>query len=84
MLGKLANQGIAHILVEGGGETVASFLKTGLVDRMVVCLAPKIIGGRNAPTAVEGKGVGRVKQAIKLEDIKLKKLGSDLIIEGRP
>ena len=84
LLKRLAKQGITHILIEGGGEIIASALNLRLVDRMIIFVSPKIIGGRNAPTAVEGKGIKRVKAATKLEDIKFRRLGSELIIEGRP
>lgn len=49
----LAKQEIAHLLIEGGGEIIAAALKEKLVDEMIICIAPKIIGGRNAPTSVE-------------------------------
>lgn len=83
LLRKLAKQGLAHILIEGGGELVASFLKMRLADRMIIFVSSKIIGGRDAPTAVEGEGVKRIKQAIRLRDMRLKRIGTDLVIEGR-
>ena len=48
--------GIESILVEGGGETIATFFKEGLVDRYTVFIGGKIIGGRTAPTPVDGDG----------------------------
>jgi 2,5-diamino-6-(ribosylamino)-4(3H)-pyrimidinone 5'-phosphate reductase len=48
--------GIESILVEGGGETIASFFKEGLVDRYTVFIGGLIIGGRTAPTPVDGEG----------------------------
>lgn len=84
LLKELAKQGITHILIEGGGEVIASALNLKLVDRVVIFVSPKIIGGRDAPTSVEGKGIKKIKAAAKLEDIKFRRLGSELIIEGRP
>jgi len=84
LLKKLAKQGISHILIEGGGEIIASALQQKLVNRIIVFVAPKIIGGRSAPTAVEGTGVRRMSQALRLAGTKLKRIGPDLIIEGRP
>lgn len=84
LLRRLAREGIAHILIEGGGEMIASALNKSLVDRMIVFVSSKIIGGRDAPTAVEGEGIKKIKQAIKLEDMKLSRLGSEIIIEGKP
>jgi len=83
LLKKLAGRGIAHVLIEGGGEIIASALEKRLVDRMLVFISPKIVGGRDAPTAVEGKGVQVIEQAKELKDMKFRKVGSDLLIEGR-
>lgn len=83
LLKKLAQEEIAHVLIEGGGEIIASALKMNLVDRMSVFIAPKIIGGRDAPTAVEGKGVSRIKDARQFEKMQLTKLGADILIEAR-
>ncbi|MBN3037837.1 MAG: bifunctional diaminohydroxyphosphoribosylaminopyrimidine deaminase/5-amino-6-(5-phosphoribosylamino)uracil reductase RibD [Candidatus Omnitrophica bacterium] len=84
LLKQLARLEITHVLIEGGGEVIASALREKLVDKMIVFVAPKIIGGREAPTAVEGEGVKKVGRAIKLRDIKLRRLGPEVIIEGEP
>ncbi|MDR3074889.1 MAG: dihydrofolate reductase family protein [Candidatus Methanoplasma sp.] len=57
ILGILAEDiGIESILVEGGGETIAHFFREGLVDRYTVFVGGSIIGGRTAPTPVDGDG----------------------------
>jgi len=57
VLEELAEEiGIEKILVEGGGETIASFFKNKLVDKYTVFIGGKIIGGRTAPTPVDGEG----------------------------
>ncbi len=81
---QLAGQGISHILIEGGGEVIASALKQKLVDKMYVVVSPKIIGGRNAPTSIGGEGIKRINQAAGLKDITFRRLGPDLLIEGKP
>jgi 2,5-diamino-6-(ribosylamino)-4(3H)-pyrimidinone 5'-phosphate reductase len=48
--------GIESILVEGGGETIASFFREGLVDRYTVFVGGLVIGGRTAPTPADGDG----------------------------
>ena len=55
-MGIIADKGIESILVEGGGETIASFFEKGLVDRYTVFVGSRIIGGRCAPTPVDGGG----------------------------
>ena len=56
LMGSLSDMGIGSILVEGGGETIASFFRKGLVDRYTVFIGSKIIGGRASPTPADGDG----------------------------
>jgi diaminohydroxyphosphoribosylaminopyrimidine deaminase/5-amino-6-(5-phosphoribosylamino)uracil reductase len=79
----LAREGLHKILVEGGGEVHAGVLGGGLADEACIFLAPKIIGGRDAKTPVEGAGLERMAQALRLEKITVNRLGDDLLIQGR-
>ena len=83
LLKKLAKINIINILVEGGGELIASLVKENLVDRFLVFIAPKIIGGRNAKTAVEGSGIEKILDALKLKDVSVKRFREDILIEGQ-
>jgi len=83
LLKKLGALGIAKILVEGGGELAWSFLSAGQVDRMTWMIAPKIIGGRKAKTAVEGEGVKSLAKAFRFHEVRHKKIGDDWLFEGR-
>lgn len=58
--------GIRKILVEGGGEINWSLLRLGIVNELIVTIAPKIVGGRQATTLVEGEGYRRISRGIKL------------------
>ncbi|MFH0731324.1 MAG: bifunctional diaminohydroxyphosphoribosylaminopyrimidine deaminase/5-amino-6-(5-phosphoribosylamino)uracil reductase RibD [Candidatus Omnitrophota bacterium] len=78
----LINRHILNILIEGGGELAASALKEGIVDKILFFTAPKIIGGRNAKTSVEGEGASRIRKALNVKNITVKKIGCDFIIEG--
>lgn len=53
---KLESRGVDDLLVEGGGELVFSLFKTELVDELSVYISNLIIGGREAPTLVDGEG----------------------------
>lgn len=56
VLARLSVLGVESILVEGGGETIASFFRENAVDRYTVFIGSLIIGGRSAPTPVDGEG----------------------------
>lgn len=56
VMGELAEMGIENVLVEGGGETISSFFRAGMVDKYTVFVGGLIIGGRDAPTPCDGDG----------------------------
>lgn len=83
LMEKLAGLDIASLLVEGGGNLIANLLKEKLADRMLVFIAPKIIGGKDAVTSVEGEGINKIDNAIGLKDIRTRRIGKDFVIEGQ-
>ena len=82
LLRKLGEKGIMHVLIEGGGETIASALEEKLVDRIYVFIAPKIIGGKRSPTLVDGKGVSDIAKAVRIKNTSVEKVGNDFLIKG--
>jgi diaminohydroxyphosphoribosylaminopyrimidine deaminase / 5-amino-6-(5-phosphoribosylamino)uracil reductase len=78
----MAKGGICSILCEGGSETAASLLEAGLADRVVFFIAPKIAGGKQAVPSVGGLGIRTMDQAIELRDVRLRRVGPDVIITG--
>ena len=74
--------GVRSILLEGGGELIGSALEARLVDRVVWFVAPMIIGGRLTPSAVGGTGIQRLPQAIRLDALRVRRVGKDLMIEA--
>ncbi len=82
LLKKLGELEVTSLLVEGGGKINASFLENSLVDKVLFFIASKIIGGEEALTPVEGGGIERIKDAIKLKDISVKRFEEDVLIEG--
>jgi 2,5-diamino-6-(ribosylamino)-4(3H)-pyrimidinone 5'-phosphate reductase len=78
---RLGKIGLRRILVEGGGELNWSILRLGLVDELVVTVAPKIAGGRLATTLVEGDGFDEMAQSIRLnlQKVERKKTGELLL-----
>jgi len=84
LLQYLAKKDIMHILVEGGGETISGFLREKLADELFFFISPKIIGGRNAVTSVEGEGAKYVSQALRVGKINIKRFGEDVLIKCLP
>jgi diaminohydroxyphosphoribosylaminopyrimidine deaminase / 5-amino-6-(5-phosphoribosylamino)uracil reductase len=82
VMDSLGSMGIDSVMIEGGSTLAFSALSRGIVDKMVCFIAPKIIGGTNAPTAVGGAGIGNMEEALNLNNMRTKKVGTDLMIEG--
>lgn len=80
----LGEHSISSLLVEGGGEVNASFMSQKLVDKLVLYLAPKLIGGKSAPTFLEGIGIEKMGQAIEFSSIEFSKIGPDYKFTGYP
>jgi len=83
LLQTLRKLGIQKILLEGGGALNWSMLSSGLVDEVSVAITPTILGGEKAVSLVEGKGVGLVKDAVKIKLLRTAKYGPDLVVHYR-
>lgn len=76
---------IGSILLEGGGELNGAMLEQGLVDRIVLFFAPKIVGGRaEAPGTFAFDGVELMKDAVTLRNVEVEVLGDNVCITGLP
>lgn len=78
----LGTKGIDSILLEGGATLNFSALEEGIVDKIQSYIAPKIIGGKEAKTAVEGAGVHSLKNAFQIDRMTAVMVGEDLFVEG--
>ena len=82
LLAKLGEMGMMSLLVEGGSQVNGSFLDQGLVDKVLFFFSPKLIGDRRAPGIFDGNGVRSLKKAIKINELRMKKVGGDILLEG--
>lgn len=82
LMTQLAEERVDSILIEGGGETAASFLNAGLVDKVSLFIAPLIIGGRQAIPSVGGEGIEVMADALHLHRVTTEWCGPDLLYEG--
>jgi diaminohydroxyphosphoribosylaminopyrimidine deaminase/5-amino-6-(5-phosphoribosylamino)uracil reductase len=82
LLDHLGERELTSLLVEGGGTVLASFFARRLVDKLLAFVAPLIIGGLDAPTPVGGTGVSRLADALRLERVRVERVGEDVLIAG--
>jgi len=78
-LGKLR---ITSILIEGGGTVIASALKAKIVDKVMFCYAPKILGGDDGVPICKGAGPDLMSESIRVKNIEVRRFGDDVMIEG--
>lgn len=84
LLRELGQRGILTLLVEGGGVVHGSFFDERLVDKLTAVIAPMIVGAEDAPAAVAGKGAQRMRDAVRLRDMTIERLGDDILVTGYP
>lgn len=82
LMAELAELEITSVLVEGGGQVHASALAAGVADKAVWFIAPKLVGGIDAPGPVAGTGVEFMAEALKLERVNISRFGEDICVEG--
>ncbi len=82
LLSALARRGITSLLLEGGSELNASALRAGLVDRVMLYVAPRLLGGRNAIGLIGGLSPTRLEDAVALERLRIRKIGDDMLVQG--
>jgi diaminohydroxyphosphoribosylaminopyrimidine deaminase/5-amino-6-(5-phosphoribosylamino)uracil reductase len=80
ILDELRRISIFSVLIEGGGFTNWSALKSGVVDEIVTFVSPKIVGGKNSITPVEGEGIKKISKALKTKITRFEKIGEDILI----
>ena len=76
----LGNEGIDSILLEGGGTLNDSALRAGIVKEVHCFIAPKLFGGKNSKTPVQGIGIGLPSEALKLKCTDICRIGEDIRI----
>lgn len=82
LMEQLGREGLDSVLIEGGGALGWAALDSGVVQRVQAYIAPKLLGGRDAKTPVEGRGVPDPSGAFQLGGATITRLGGDFLIEG--
>ncbi|AOZ91417.1 bifunctional diaminohydroxyphosphoribosylaminopyrimidine deaminase/5-amino-6-(5-phosphoribosylamino)uracil reductase RibD [Paenibacillus crassostreae] len=81
---KLGEMQIGSILLEGGGKLNGAMLEAKLIDRVILYLAPKIVGGMNSPSSFSFEGSEWMKDAVRLESLEVELLDDNVCISGIP
>ena len=82
LMERLGQEQIDSVLLEGGGTLNWAALESGVVQRVQAYIAPKLFGGRDAKTPVEGQGVPAPAQAFRLKNTAVTRLGEDFLMES--
>ncbi len=81
---EIGRRSLQSVLVEGGATLAGFLLEAGLVNKVTFFVAPMIIGGSDAPSAVAGAGAEKIADAFQLENVEVEHRGRDLEITGYP
>lgn len=82
LMNLLGKRGITSVLVEGGGILNAAMIEAGAVDKMLLFIAPKLVGGEKALTPMEGEGITVMDQALPVYRWRWSPIGGDMMVEG--
>ena len=82
LMALLGAREVTSLLIEGGAAVLGAAFDAGIVDKVVAMLAPRIIGGAEAPGAVGGTGVSSLSASRLLERVSVEPAGPDLVVTG--
>ena len=82
MLEAIHRRELLSVLVEGGGQLLGSFFDAGLIDYAYAFVAPRLIGGDQAPTPLAGRGIESMEQCLDLRQPAVEQLSGDLLVHG--
>ena len=83
LLEKLHERGRLRVMVEGGGTLLGAAFDAGRVDYACIFIAPKVVGGKQAPGAVQGRGITRMSEAFGIGGARWEAVGPDMLLHGR-
>jgi diaminohydroxyphosphoribosylaminopyrimidine deaminase/5-amino-6-(5-phosphoribosylamino)uracil reductase len=82
LMTRLAKAEVLWVLAEGGGDLSWSLLRDGLASELNLLVAPLVIGGVASPTVADGEGIARLKDALRVSELRCRKVGEDLLLTG--
>jgi len=82
LLRELGRREITSVMIEGGGRLATSALEAGIVDKLMLMLAPVLVGGKRAPMLLQGEGVEKFADALRVRHLTVERIGDDCVLEG--
>lgn len=82
LLDRIGRRGVNTMVVEGGSRLHGAFFDAGLIDRVAAFVAPVVVGGAAALGPIGGRGAATLAESLRLVDVRLYRLGDDLLLEG--
>jgi diaminohydroxyphosphoribosylaminopyrimidine deaminase/5-amino-6-(5-phosphoribosylamino)uracil reductase len=79
-LARLASEDVQSLLLEGGPKLAGAFLRAGLIDKLLLFVAPKLVGGDDAPSLFTGPGASYLAAAIPVGELEVERIGDDLLL----
>jgi diaminohydroxyphosphoribosylaminopyrimidine deaminase/5-amino-6-(5-phosphoribosylamino)uracil reductase len=79
---ELGRRDVQHLLLEGGAHLASAAFAAGLIDRMMLFIAPKLLAGRSPFGIFAGAGCDKMAQATALKDVRYEQVGDDLLLTG--
>ena len=81
-LSRMGEMGMMSLLVEGGSRVNGAFLDEGLVDKLLLFLSPRVMGDPLALGIFQGRGVDRLDDSASVKDVRVRRIGEDILVEG--
>jgi diaminohydroxyphosphoribosylaminopyrimidine deaminase / 5-amino-6-(5-phosphoribosylamino)uracil reductase len=82
LLAELGRRRFTNVVVEGGGAVLGAFFDAGAIDEVHVFIAPRLAGGAEARTAIGGKGVKKIAEALTLTETRVEVVEGDVLVHG--
>lgn len=82
VMAMLGEKSISSVMIEGGGGVLGSALRGGVVQKIALFYAPKLLGGDDGVPICRGQGAAMMADAIKITRLSTRLLGSDILVEG--
>jgi diaminohydroxyphosphoribosylaminopyrimidine deaminase / 5-amino-6-(5-phosphoribosylamino)uracil reductase len=81
-LARLADEEVQSLLLEGGPTLAGAFLRADLIDKLVFFVAPKLVGGDDAPPLFAGPGARTLAEAVPVSALEVGRMGDDVVLTG--